>query len=70
MDKFLRAKSELTTESFSKEKCSRAFALYRASEGRERLMIGQLFESQFALCKSPDQTEWLHRLLQGVESKV
>lgn len=36
--------------------------LYKRAKGKEREMIGSLFESQYALADNPDDLMWLNSL--------
>jgi len=63
MDLFLKAKEVLTVDTFSKQRCSRAIDLCVKAEGRERALIVRMFESQFVLARSAEDTEWLQAAL-------
>lgn len=63
MDLFLKAKETLTADAFSKQRCSQAIALCAKAEGRERALIMRMFESQFVLARSAEDTEWLQTAL-------
>jgi hypothetical protein len=63
MDLFMKAKEALTVDVFSKKRCNQAIDLCVKAEGRERALIMRMFESQFVLARSAEDTEWLQAAL-------
>ncbi len=62
MKLFDKASEILRTNEFSRKRCFAAYKLYNMAKGREKEMIGQLFESQYVLAKTPEDIMWLNSL--------
>lgn len=56
---FNKAKKILSVDQFDKRRILAARKLYHDAKGKEKQMIGQLFESQMVLAKSPEESQWL-----------
>lgn len=59
MELFDKAFSILQTEKFDRRRYMAARKLYHKAKGEEKMMIGQLFESQMALADTPEDVEWM-----------
>lgn len=59
MKLFDKAKRILSVDQFDKRRILAARKLYHEAKGKEKQMIGQLFESQMVLAKSPEESQWL-----------
>jgi len=59
---FAKARKILTVDKFDKRRSLAARKLYHSAKGEEKRMIGQLFESQAALAKTPDDSDWLREI--------
>jgi hypothetical protein len=66
MDLFIQAKDLLTVSRFDRKRCLQAIELLNQAKGQERRKIGQMFESQYVLCRSADDQAWLTKQLQKV----
>jgi len=56
---FNKARKILTVDNFDKRRILAARKLYHDAKGEEKNMIGQLFESQAVLAKTPEESQWL-----------
>lgn len=52
----------LTVDEFNPRRALAARALYHASSGEEKRVIGRMFESQLALAPNPASTRWLQEI--------
>lgn len=62
MELFSKARRILSTDEFDKRRILAARKLYHDAKGKEKQMIGQLFESQMVLAKSPEESQWLQEV--------
>lgn len=62
MDLFNKASRVLKTSEFDRKRVLTARKLYNMAKGEEKEMIGQLFESQYALADNPGDIIWLNSL--------
>lgn len=62
MNLLKKATKLLSTNHFDKKRCLAAHKLYNMAKGEEKEMIGQLFESQYILAKTPEDIMWLNSL--------
>lgn len=62
MKLFDKAFEILQTEEFNRSRILAARKLYNLANGREKEMIGRLFESQYARAKEPGDIMWLNSL--------
>lgn len=62
MKLYKKAKELLSVEEFSKKRCLAARKLYHTAKGKEKDLIGSLFESQIVLANNPEEYLWLSRI--------
>lgn len=62
MELFEKAAKVLQGNTFDRRRVLVANELYKRAKGKEKEMIGGLFESQYALADDPDDLDWLHSL--------
>lgn len=62
MELFTKAAKLLRTNAFDRKRVLAVNELYKRAEGKEKEMIGSLFESQYALADNPDDLMWLNSL--------
>lgn len=62
MKLYKKAKELLSIEEFSKKRCLAARALYHLAKGKEKDLIGSLFESQIVLANGPEEFLWLSKI--------
>lgn len=62
MELFKKAAKVLQGDTFDRRRVLVVNELYKRAKGKEKEMIGGLFESQYALADNPDDLDWLHYL--------
>jgi len=62
LELFNKASNILKSNEFNRKRFLAAYKLYNMTKGREKEMIGHLFESQYVLAKTPEDIMWLNSL--------
>ena len=61
-----KARKLFKRSDFSLETCAKGLELLKGASAAEQVMIKKLFESQYTLCKTPEDLESLQKLMQGL----
>lgn len=62
MELFEKATKILKSNTFDRRRILAVNELYKRASGQEREMIGDLFESQYALADKQEDLDWLNAL--------
>lgn len=62
MKLYQRAKDLLSVDRFDRKRCLASRKLYHMAKGKERELIGLLFESQIAMIEKPEDFLWLSEI--------